>query len=201
MFKRKCPSCAKKVERGFNFCPYCGASFKMRSEKSDFGMLGRNDSGGGMKVEQKLPFGMEKIMGSLVKQLEKSMGNMNIEGMPKGIRINVVRGNPQVKQVVQKESREKVEIPNVSAEETERRLGLRKVKAESRVRRLADRIIYEIDAPGVQEKKDVAVTELATGLEIRAYSGDKCYVKFIPLKVELISYSVRSDKVFVEIRG
>jgi len=173
----------------------------MRSEKSDFGMLGRNDSGGGMKVEQKLPFGMEKIMGSLVKQLEKSMGNMNIEGMPKGIRINVVRGNPQVKQVVQKESREKVEIPNVSAEETERRLGLRKVKAESRVRRLADRIIYEIDAPGVQEKKDVAVTELATGLEIRAYSGDKCYVKFIPLKVELISYSVRSDKVFVEIRG
>jgi len=38
-------------------------------------------------------------------------------------------------------------------------------------------------------------------LEIRAYSDDKCYVKFIPLKVELISYSVRSEKVFVEIRG
>ena len=200
MFKKKCPSCAEKIDKKFNFCPYCGASFKTRREKSDFGMLGRNDSGDGMRVEQKLPFGMEKIMGSLVKQLEKSMGNMNIEGMPKGVRINVVRGNPQMNQAV-REVPKKKEMPVISEEETERRIGLRKVEADSRVRRLADRIIYEIDAPGVQEKEDVVVTELASGLEIRAYSGDKCYVKFIPLKVELISYSVRSEKVFVEIRG
>ena len=201
MFKRKCPSCAEKVERKFNFCPYCGESFKARAEKSDFGMLGRDDSGGGMRVEPKLPFGMEKIMSSLVKQLEKSMGDMNVEGMPKGVRINVVRGNPQMRQVVQEAPKKKVEVVKISDEESERRMGLKKVEAESKVRRLADRIVYEIDAPGVVRKDDVVVTELATGLEIRAYSGDKCYVKFNPLKVELISYSVRSEKVFVEIRG
>jgi rRNA maturation endonuclease Nob1 len=201
MFKRKCPSCAEKIERKFNFCPYCGESFKVRREKGDFGMLGRDDSGGNMRVEQKLPCGMEKIMNSLVKQLEKSMGDMNFDGMPKNVRINVVRGNPQMREVVQKKPKERVEVSRISEAEAERRIGLKKVEAESRVRRLADKIIYEIDAPGVARKDDVVVTELATGLEIRAYSGDRCYIKFIPLKVELISYSVRSDKVFVEVKG
>jgi len=201
MFKRKCPSCAEKVERKFNFCPYCGESFKARAEKSDFGMLGRDDSGGGMRVEPKLPFGMEKIMSSLVKQLEKSMGDMNVEGMPKGVRINVVRGNPQMRQVVQEAPKKKVEVVKISDEESERRMGLKKVEAESKVRRLADRIVYEIDAPGVVRKDDVVLTELATGLEIRAYSEDKCYVKFIPLKVQVLRYSVEKERVFVELKS
>ncbi len=201
MFKRKCLACAEKVDKKFNFCPYCGASFKARREKNDFGMLGRDDFGDGMRVEQKLPFGMEKIMGSLIKQLEKQMGNMNFEGMPKGIRINVVRGNPQMNQVVREVPKEKKEMPTISSEEAERRMGLRKVDAESRVRRLADRIVYEIEAPGVRDKGDVVVTELATGLEIRIYCEDKCYVKFIPLKVELIRYSVRKELVSVELKG
>ncbi|MFH1563606.1 MAG: hypothetical protein ABIF11_09390, partial [Nitrospirota bacterium] len=78
---------------------------------------------------------------------------------------------------------------------------LPKVEVEAKIRRLADRIIYEIDVPGVGSKADVVVTELATGLEIKAYSRDKCYVKFIPLKVEVIEYYVRPNKVFVELRG
>jgi hypothetical protein len=207
MLKRKCPSCAKKIERKFNFCPYCGESFKVRRDRDDFGMLGRNDSGDDVRVEQKLPFGMEKIMGSLVKQLERSMGNMNfdnMEGMPKGFKINIVRGNPRqvkIKKRMNEMEKKKIEMPSISAEEAERRMSLKKVEAGSKIRRLADRIIYEIDAPGVQEKDDVVVTELATGFEIRAYSGDRCYVKFIPLKVELIGYSVKSEKVFVELKS
>jgi len=207
MFKKKCPSCAKKIEKKFNFCPYCGAGQKsgVRGKVSgDFGMLGVDDSGENVRVEQKLPFGMEKIMGSLVKQLEKQMGNMDfgdVQGMPKGIRINVVRGNPQARQIVREVPKKKIEVAKISDKENERRMGLKKVEAESKVRRLADRIIYEIDAPGVREKGDVVVTELATGLEIRIYSEDRCYVKFIPLKVELISYSVKPDRVFVELKS
>ncbi|MFH0711634.1 MAG: zinc ribbon domain-containing protein [archaeon] len=201
MFKRKCVSCARKVDRKFNFCPYCGESFKARREKDDFGMLGEDDFGDDVGIEQKLPFGMEKIMGSLVKQLEKQMGNMNFDGMPKGIRINIVRGRPQMRQVVREAPKKKREIVRISDEEGRRRMGLKKIEAESKVRRLADRIVYEIDAPGVRDKNDVVVTELATGLEIRVYSKDKCYVKLIPLKVELIEYYVRSEKVFVELRS
>ncbi len=200
MFKRKCVSCGKKIDRKFNFCPYCGESFKVRREKGDFGILGADDFGDGVEIEQKLPFGMDKIMNSLVKQLEKQMGNVNFDGMPKGIRINIVKGNPQMKQIIREAPKEKREVAKVSIEENERRMKLKKVEAESKVRRLADRIIYEIETPGVHDRNNVVVTELATGLEIRAYSKDKCYVKFIPLKVEVIEYRVKSEKVFVELR-
>jgi len=39
MLKKKCPSCAEKVSRDFNFCPKCGASFKAKNEEMNFGMF------------------------------------------------------------------------------------------------------------------------------------------------------------------
>ena len=203
MLKRKCPSCAKKVERKFSYCPYCGDSFKVNEEKSDFGMLGADDLGG-VQEELKLPFGVDKIMNSLIKQLEKQMGNMDFEnnqGMPKGIKIRVARGPPMGQVMQNKAPQKKVDLPVVSEEESERRAGLPRVEVESKVRRIADVIIYEIEAPGVRGKEDVVLTELATGLEIKAYSDNKCYVKIIPLKVEVVRYSVEKEKVVVELRG
>jgi len=204
MLKRKCPSCAKKIERNFNFCPYCGVSFKARNEQMNFGMLGRNDSSEKVQEELKLPFGMNKIMNSLIKQIEGQLGNMDFgdgQNMPKGIKIRVAR-RPQMGQVVQKTPERKIiDTPNVSEEENERRTGLPKVEGKSKVRRLGDTIIYEIETPGVTRKGDVVLTELATGLEIKAYSENKCYVKFIPLKVEVVEWFVRDQRVIVEIRG
>jgi len=201
--KRKCPACAKKIERKFSYCPYCGVGFKAKQDREDFGMLGRMDSGDNVQAEQKLPFGMDKIMGSLVKQLEKQLGSANFGegGLPKGVKIRVARAPMQNGQMIQNVPKKKTEMIVVSREENERRSGLPKVEVEAKIRRLADTIIYEIDAPGVQEKTDVVVTELATGLEIKAYSKDKCYVKSIPLKVEVVEYYVKSEKVFVELKG
>jgi hypothetical protein len=204
MFKKKCFDCGRKVEKGFSFCPYCGVSFKAGRDRVNFGMLGRDDSGEEVRQEAKLPLGMEKIMSSLVRQLEKQMGNMNfdnVQGVPKGIKIRVSRGPGQVRQVVREGPKKAKVVEEVSEEEVERRMGLPKVEGVSKVRRLADRIVYEIEAPGVRSKRDVVVTELATGLEIKAYSENKCYVKFIPLKVEMIGYSVGNDRVIVELRS
>lgn len=164
-------------------------------------MLGRGDIDE-IQDEVKLPFGMNKIVGSLVKQLEKQMNELNGEnGVPRGIKIRVARNNPQGNQVVQRSPVKKIDVVEVSNEENRRRMGLPKVEVESKVRRLADRIVYEIETPGVKAKTDVVVTELASGLEIKAYSKDKCYVKFIPLKVEIIEYYVEKEKVFLEIEG
>ncbi len=204
MVKRECKSCAKKVERKFNYCPYCGASFKARQENDNFGMLGRNDSNGKIQEEVKLPFGMDKIMGSLVKQLEKQMNSANpgdSQRMPKEINIRIGKGIPQMKQPVQMAPKTISELPKISEKENERRMNLPKVEVESKIRRLSDTIIYEIETPGVKKKEDIILTELATGIEIRAYSSDKCYMKFIPLKVEVIEYHVKEEKVIVEFRG
>jgi len=203
MLKKKCKSCAKKVERRFNYCPYCGASFKAIKEEEDFGMLGIDDSNDMAQEELKLPFGVEKMMNSLINQLEKQMGDMSFEntkGMPKGIKIRIAKG-PPMGQMIQKTPKRKIEMPQISEEEIERRINLPKVDAESKVRRISDTIIYEINTPGVNKKEDVVLTELATGLEIKAYSRNRCYVKFIPLKVEIVKYYVQKEKVFVELKG
>lgn len=201
MFDKKCRGCAKKVDRKFSYCPHCGASLKAASEE-DFGMLGSSDKGQ-VEEELKLPFGIEKIMGGLVKQLEKQLGNMDVDertGMPKGFKIQVARG-PMGPQVVQRKAEERKDIVVVSEKEAERRAGLEKVDAESRVKRLGDVIIYEIEAPGIATKDDVVVTKLETGIEIRAYAKDKCYVKIVPLKVEVLGMRIDREKVCVEMRG
>jgi len=200
MFKRKCRGCAEKVDKKFNYCPHCGASLKVKAEE-DFGMLGSSDLGR-VQEDLKLPFGVEKIMGSLVKQLEKQIGNMDVDkktGMPKGFKIQIARG-PMGQQVVRNKA-SKRKVVRVSSEEAERRAGLKRVDAESKVKRLGDVIIYEIEAPGIARKDDVVVTELETGIEIRAFAKDKCYVKIIPLKVEILGMRIDREKVSVELQG
>ena len=204
MFKKKCPSCAKKIEKKFNYCPYCGVSFKAGGDQMNFGMLGRNDSGEKVQEELKLPFGMNKIMNSLVRQIEGQLGNVDMgdgQGLPRGIKIRVAHPRRADVRSQVSEVRQELKMPVVSNEENERRMGLPKVEGESKVKRLSDTIIYEITAPGVKKKDDVVLTELASGLEIKAYSKNKCYVKFIPLKVEVVEYYVEKERVVVEIKG
>jgi hypothetical protein len=203
MIKKKCPSCEKRTESKFNFCPNCGIALKAKKRNS-FGMLGNNDTVNQMQTEVKLPFGMEKMMGSLVKQLEKQMGSINLndaQGMPKGIKIRVARNPNQMGQMMQPKPKQIEVLPKISEKESKRRIGLPKVEIESRVRRIGNVITYEMETPGVKNKEDVVLTELATGLEIKAYSNNKCYVKFIPLKIEVIEYYVEKEKVFVELKG
>jgi len=206
MLGKKCPSCAKKIRRQFSYCPHCGVSFREIQEREDFGMLGREDSGEHIQKELKLPFGMGGLMNSLVKQLEKQMNDLGGEtqsGMPKGFQIRIATGDPQMRQIIKNTSgpsKEEAQISEIPEKENGKWKGLPRVEGKSKVRRLADRIIYEIKTPGVRTKNDVVLTKLATGLEIKAYSKDKCYVKFIPLTVEVIEYYVREEKVFVEIK-
>jgi len=207
MLKKKCPSCAKKIGRKFSFCPHCGVSFRARQEKENFGMLGREDMRPlNEKKEVKLPFGMNKIVGSLIKQLEKQMGDLGpgaVGGNPKGFKIRISSGKPQVRQVVRREDVPQVaeEKMIISREENERRAGLPRVEVKSKVRRIGDQIIYELETSGIGSRGDVVISQLEQGIEVKAYSKDKCYVKIIPLKVEVTSYYVQKEKVFVELKG
>ncbi len=165
MLKKKCPACAEKVERKFNYCPHCGVSFKAGSDDKDFGMLGRNDSNKRVQEELKLPFGMNKIMNSLVKQLESQLGNVDMgdgQGMPKGIKIRVARGSPmgQGKVIRQVPEKKVSEVPEVSDKENERRMRLPKVEVESKVKRLGDIIIYEVEVVEYYVEKERVIVEI-----------------------------------------
>lgn len=216
MLKKKCFSCGKKIERKFNYCPYCGVSFKAKDEAENFGMLGRDDLSDSIPQKNPLaglPFGLDKIAAGLIKQIEEQMAEMESDmngeakSAPKGFKIQISTGVPQVKQmptVPNSASSNSSSSPmkiNVSREEFERRMKLPRVDAKSKVRRIGDEIIYEIDVPGVKSGKDVLIAKLEEGLEVKAYSKDNCYVKVIPLKVELLDYHLRDDTLFVELKG
>lgn len=200
--KKGCPSCGKKIGKDFNFCAYCGVSFKEESEHEDYGMIGKDDSVEHFS-ELRLPFGMDKLVNSLVKQLERQMQGGNFEGgMPKGFKINISTGRPRTREIIGSQpARIDSVMEEVSSPEKHRRSLLPKIDAESKLKRLSDRIIYEIDAPEVKSRSDIEVRVLATGMEVRAYSKNKCYVKLIPFNSEVINYAVKNGKVFLELKA
>lgn len=210
MFKKKCPNCKEKVERKFLFCPYCGISLKKKESAEDFGMLGKDDEIQQAVNQMNLPFGLNGIMNNLIKQLESEMGSMNTNnvgpGMPKGFKIQISTGKPGMNMMPinqQPVAQQPIDTQkeDISDKEKLRRASLKKVDAKSSMRRLPEGIVYEIDAPGVKAKKDISITKLAQGIEVKAYSKEKCYVKTIPLKVDILNYVVRENKVFLVLKG
>jgi len=205
MFKKKCPHCTKKIERKFHFCPWCGYSFKKQRSEEDFGMLGQND-----EVEQqvaneiKLPFGMNGIFNGLIKQIEKELAGMENSQAPKGFKIQISAGKPKIQNLSKHPVRNTIRtiaVEEVNEAEKARRMELERVEAKSHIRRLPEGIIYEIDAPGVKSVKDVVITQLEESMEVKVYTAKRCYVKSIPLKLNIVDFSVKPNKVLLRLQN
>ena len=189
MFKKTCPNCDRKTEKSFNFCPYCGFSFARNKEQADFGLIGKDDN-----IQQPIPNQMpslNKIMNNLIKQL----GNPQ---SPKGFSIQISTAMPQEAQL---QEIEKPEIIKISDKEIQRRKILPKQEAVSNIRRLNNKIIYEISVPGVKQKKDIIISRMENGIEIKAYSKNICFYKQIPIRVDILKYYVKENTLFLELRG
>jgi hypothetical protein len=204
MSKITCPNCNKKIESEFHFCPWCAFGIKKAKDAENYGMLGLND-----EIEKAmtpaLPFGLQGMIGGLMKQLEKELSGMDSgkPQMPKGFKIQISRGIPQNIQMVNQSPQNEIaeKTPRISADENARRSKLPKSEAKSIVRRLPEGIVYEIDTPGVVSRADVAITKLEKSIEVRAYSKTKCFVKSIPLKADILGFEVMDEKVLVRFKG
>jgi HSP20 family molecular chaperone IbpA len=148
------------------------------------------------RQEIRMPLGLNKIMNSLVKQLEKEMGSMN-NNMPSGFKIQISTGERPEK--VQQEKPAKVRM--LDSKETEKIRALPRKEADSNVRRLSDRIVYEVSVPGVKSKENVVISKLENGIEVKAYSKDMCYVKTIPLNSDIIGYKIKDGILFLELNS
>lgn len=199
MWGNNCPNCAKKIKKEFSFCPYCGLSFKNFREQEDFGLLGRDDF---MDAPVKVPLGsIDKIVAPLVKQLmdqfDKEMGN--VQKSPNGgFKIQISTGQPARQNISVQKSEQPV---SVGLEEANRRRGLPRKEPESNVRRLSDKVVYEISVPGVKSKQDISISKLENSIEIKAYSKDACYIKTIPLKVDVMDYKIKDGTLFLELKS
>ncbi|GEM_PF-3241095 len=201
MFKKNCSQCNRKIDKKFRFCPWCGKSTRP-IKKEDYGILGIDDNLN--KQDVQVPFlggGIGAMFSHLSKQLSKELQNLNLDDGNGGIEIRFSTGmQPQeVRKAIPKKV-SFVEEP-IDDEEKERRRKLPSISAKSRLRRLPEGIIYEIEAPGIRSKKEVSIVPLEEGLEVRAFSKSKCYVKTIPIKVNSFKMGIKDGKVIIQIKN
>jgi len=216
MFKKKCSKCGKKINKNYDFCPYCGNSFfSPEKEEKDYGLLGKKDIEGFDDI--KMPFGFNFLTKKLFKELDKQLreGDINEEmfkerkpmgtsisisfsssdGQPK-IKVKEYGKNRKVKKLEAKKS-----LPNLQNIERlpKKYSKLPKKEAETKVRRLSNKIVYEINLPGVNSIKDILINKLENSIEIKAFSKDKAYFKLLPINLDILNYNLKDEKLILEL--
>ncbi|MEK6830289.1 MAG: zinc-ribbon domain-containing protein [Nanoarchaeota archaeon] len=218
MFGRKtCSKCNEKVSDKYSFCPHCGNLFGKKNEEKDYGMLGIDDE---MEMQQN-PFeallgGMgsgvfNKMFGGAIKMLEKELEkefkNQN-QKLPQRtnfeIIINGKRINPEnikfTQRIIEPENKPKKKfIPKMSSESLKKISKLPKKEPSTNIRRLANKIIYELDIPGVKSMEDISITKLENSIEVKAVAGNKAYSKLIPINLPITNYELLDGKLTLEL--
>ena len=208
---KKCERCAGKVKEDHSFCATCGLDLRNPStEARDFGMLGKNDSvfgapllgGGGVGM----PTDFGNIFAHVMKMMESQLRNINPENLdfgdskpeirrlPNGFQIKI---GPAMQPHVHKQ---KVEAkPRViSDEQRARMVKLPRAEAKTQVRRLSDKVVYELNTPGVVDVNDIFVSKVESGYEVKAVGNKKVYLNSLQVNLPLRRYSVKDNKLTVE---
>jgi len=209
--KRKCKNCNKKINDNYNFCPYCGSPFNENLE--EWGMLGKTDTknefepfsnslfeGVGGKI-------ISGILGKTLKMLEheiqKEFKNQN--STPKTnfeLIINGKRVNPKdikLSQQGQVLKKPRKVLPNISNESLKKISILPKKEPITNIRRFADKVIYEINMPGVNSIDNVSIIQLENSIEIKAIANKTAYFKIIPINLPIIDYKFLNKKLILEL--
>jgi len=233
MFEKKCPRCARKISKGYEFCPYCGFNIKKEQDERNFGFLGKNDEFKLPDLSVGMPFGFNKIFNSLLKQIDsqfkqidKEMGEeikiperKIIKGkipFSRGISISISTSSnrkPEIKvkgfgpgfenlQVQEKAEEKPIKImPTITEEKARKYTKLPREEAKTSVRRLSNKLIYEINLPGVNSLNNIIINKLENSIEIKAFSKDKVYVKLIPVNLSILNYKLEKEKLILELKA
>ncbi len=209
--KKKCQNCGEKVEGKNKFCSNCG--FKLNGESNqneDWGLLGKDDSSedffGNSLFNGFTGNMLNKILGNTMKMFEKEMQRVqsssvrprtNFELFINGKRIDP-RNIKVTRKAVQKQSQKKesIELPSKKLEDF---IKLPQETPKSNIRRFADKVIYEIEVPGVKSIENVSINQIGNSIEIKATSKTKAYFKVINISLPIVSYNLEKDKLVLEL--
>jgi len=208
--KERCVRCGNKINRKFSYCPFCGNCIKSQ------------DRDGFFMPTFKMGFPFNSIFKRLEKQIEKQfreVDNMvdaddeDDEEEPEkayGFSINIgtnESGQPVIKIGDGKEIGKmikpkpvKIRQIKISERDAEKFAKLPKAEPLTNVRRLADRIIYEIELPGVKDKNNIIINKLHNSIEIKAFAKDKAFFKLIPVALPLLKYYLEKEKLILELK-
>ena len=168
-------------------------------------------------------FPFNTIFKQLTKQVEKELRNMDSEiptfdesqskkvsnqQMPMGISISISSSGGQPRINVQELGKSKAplkavkdNIPEIklSEEQLTKLSKLPKEEPETSVRRLTNKIIYEINLPGVEDK-NLIITRLQNSIEIKAFTKDKAFFKLIPVALPILNSELKDGKLVLELK-
>jgi len=223
MFKRnKCSNCKSSISKKFDFCPYCGHAI---TDNEDYGMLGKNDE---MKELDRFSkslfpgFGgkmLNKMLGNAMKMLEKEMQkelkDMKNSSQPKtdfqmfinGKKVNFdqmdhpLNHPPHRHTKINRKKPEKRKLPHPDQETLEKSAKLPRKQAKTKLKRDHNKIIYEIDIPGVDSDDKLLINKLEDSTEIKAFAKTKVWTKNLPIKLPLLAYYFKTGKLFLEFQG
>lgn len=211
--KKKCKKCNGNIKGNYEFCPYCGNSLNENTE--NWGMLGKNDFSYATN-EVNFPRGFNMIFNSLMKDLNKQMRefgkeenkNNNIE-KKNGISISISSfGNSPPKITVKKfgekpihkEPIKKIPQKMFTQEKIKKFSNLPREEPKTSIRRFADRVVYEVEMPGVDSPDNISIIRLETSIEIKAIGKNKAYSKIIPINLPIVNYVLVEGKLVLEFR-
>jgi hypothetical protein len=204
MFKKNyCNKCEGKLKDSYSYCPYCGLDLRNpEKDMRDFGVIGKNNlegtplvggGGTGFGITDKM---ISSVMNSLIKNLGKQFDNMdsqNVKSSPKGIQIRF-GAPPKSAQQKKKEIIEK----EITSEQIKRMSKLPRGEAKANVRRFSDKVVYDLKASGIENVKDIFVSKLESGYEIKAIGKNKVYVNSLPVNLPLKKYSLSKSGMSIE---
>ncbi|MFA5992435.1 MAG: hypothetical protein WC796_01870 [Candidatus Pacearchaeota archaeon] len=114
--------------------------------------------------------------------------------------LNNSQQNPQQRQIkVGPGVQESLVLPVFEDDVFDKIKDLPKKEPETNVRRLSDKIVYELDVPGVKSTKQVNINKIEEGFDIKAFSKDKMFVKKLSLGLPLLKYYLKNQKLFLEL--
>ena len=216
--KKECKKCGERIAEKYLFCPHCGNLLNKKKIKEDFGMLGKDDfinefesfqnsifGGAGKKVIGKM---LESTMKMLEKEMKKEFKRKNHEHIKNprtnfqlfinGERIDNFQTNHRVQQKIKKQKKE-ISSNNLPQNHLKKFSKLPKNEPKTNVRRFSDKVIYEINIPGVKSIKDVSIIKLENNIEIKAITKDKAYNKLIPINFPITDYNFSRGKLVLEL--
>jgi len=111
------------------------------------------------------------------------MANMNLNGM---------------QQMPQKQFKEKLPKTKLTEKQAEQISKLPRAEPLTHVRRLSDRVVYEVELPGVDEK-NITIHKMHNSIEIKAFTKDKSFFKLIPVSLPIMRHYMRDGKLVLEL--
>ncbi|MFH1503481.1 MAG: zinc ribbon domain-containing protein [Candidatus Diapherotrites archaeon] len=222
--KRNCKRCGEKINKSYSFCPSCGTPLNKKQRGEDFGMLGESDSMEDFDVFANSLFGkigggvMNKVLANAMRMLEKEMQ----EGMkPQNPNINKMNNIPRTKfrlmingkeinldnnEIVKNQKEEKIKEKKVkfnefTDEQIKKFSKLKKAEPKTSLKRIDDKILYEVELPGVESLKEISIVKLENSIEVKAITDKKAYLKRIPLNLPITNYDLSENLLVLELKG